>query len=333
LIEVMVAKSEPLVSVIVATYNQAGTSGRAVESVLNQTYPRLDIVLVDNGSTDDTVSVLTAFGSDPRVRLFSFASNEPVTQRLNFAVNQCKGEFLSLLYGDDFYLPQKIALQVATFDQLDEDFGVVYTPGFRWNTLTDQRWIASGPTQTGDLLVPLLKSLRRGEFINPISPLMRRACFLQHQFYEDLFFESEAQYLRIATTHKFFYVDEPTVVMTDHDRNVGKALRSNGANTETLLLRLRELPTFPENLYPLVDDCLVSVLVTLGWQGIRVIEDGRWSRLCFRKAMAVQLRAVTKPKVLIGWVLSWLPPRLMHWINLIGYRIKPPKEWVVYHDE
>lgn len=94
--------SHPLVSVIVPTYNCEAFIGDAIESILNQSYTPMEIVAVDDGSSDGTMRVLQSFGN--RVRAFSQPNSGPAAAR-NHAVRESRGEYLAFLDGDDLWLP------------------------------------------------------------------------------------------------------------------------------------------------------------------------------------------------------------------------------------
>ncbi len=101
----------PLITVAIPTYNRARFLAEAVQSALDQTYPHLEVVIVDDGSTDDTASLLNTF-CDPRVRCFTKAhSGGPETR--NRCVAEARGEFLVWLDSDDILLADTLALHVA----------------------------------------------------------------------------------------------------------------------------------------------------------------------------------------------------------------------------
>ncbi len=100
------------VSVILCGYNQVRYLDDAVASALAQTHRDLEVVVVDNGSTDGSRELLARYADEPRVRLLLYPENEPVTKRLNAAIAQSTGEFISILYADDYYLPRKIERQL-----------------------------------------------------------------------------------------------------------------------------------------------------------------------------------------------------------------------------
>ena len=98
----------PLVSIILATYNRAHILGRAIDSVLRQTYPNFELIIIDDGSTDNTSSVLQKY-SDPRIRIFKHEFNMGVTAAKNSGLRQIRGDWFSTFDSDDEMLPDAIS--------------------------------------------------------------------------------------------------------------------------------------------------------------------------------------------------------------------------------
>ena len=120
-----------LVSVIIPTCNRAGTVVRAVKSVLDQTLKDLEVIVVDDGSTDDTIELLGGI-ADARLQVLS-QSNRGVSAARNFGLSKARGRFLALLDSDDRWLPQKAARQVR----------FMVEGGFHL-CQTDEIWIRNG---------------------------------------------------------------------------------------------------------------------------------------------------------------------------------------------
>lgn len=118
----------PLVSFITPTYNAAGFLWQAVDSALNQTYPNIEVIVVDDGSTDDTDQMIQArYGADPRVRYFRQTNQGPAAAR-NRAIAEARGEYLHLLDSDERLFPEKVERSYALFQQ-NSDAVVVYGYG------------------------------------------------------------------------------------------------------------------------------------------------------------------------------------------------------------
>jgi len=311
----------PLVSVVLCSYNQGKYVAHAVESVLGQTYSNWELVVVDNGSSDDTKSRLEPYRGDPRTRWLLHDENQPVTRRLNQGIAASRGDLVSLLYSDDYYLPRKLERQVECFSRLGPEYGVVYSPGYRLDVRTGKTALDSSLKVSGDVLEALL--LRHAEgFINPISPLMRRACFERYPFQEDLFVEGESINLRFAMTFKFFLLDEPLVVMREHDTNIGKAIPANVDRLMIVLDRLERHPDLPPPARALVPVFRSRILRDAGWQGVRVVGDIPWARECYRRSVKALPWQRFHPRVVAGRALALLPDRGRGLLNRIGDRLR-----------
>lgn len=106
----------PRVSVLLPVFNGASTIGAAIESSLEQAFLDFEIVVVDDGSTDDTPDVLAQFSRDHRVRIFRREDNQGLVASLAKGLTHCRGSLVARLDADDLMLPGRIERQVAVFD-------------------------------------------------------------------------------------------------------------------------------------------------------------------------------------------------------------------------
>ncbi len=104
----------PRVSVIIPTYNRAGIIAEAVDSVLAQDYKDFELIVVDDGSTDNTSEVMARYGDDVRVL---FQENKGVSAARNRGITEASGKLIAFLDSDDLWLPQKLSTQVEFFSQ------------------------------------------------------------------------------------------------------------------------------------------------------------------------------------------------------------------------
>lgn len=107
----------PKVSVIIPAYNAAGCVRRAVDSVLAQSFRDFELLVVDDGSSDDTLEVLAAYGD--RLRPLAQANGGPAAAR-NHGLRQARGEYVAFLDADDHWRPDKLARQVQLLDARPE---------------------------------------------------------------------------------------------------------------------------------------------------------------------------------------------------------------------
>jgi glycosyltransferase involved in cell wall biosynthesis len=118
--------SDGLVSIIIPTYNRAHCLARAVDSALAQTHGDVDVIVVDDGSTDATRALVAdTYGGDPRVR-YVHQQNRGVSAARNHGIRLVKGSFVALLDSDDVWLPFKLELQLACLRAFP-DAGMVWS--------------------------------------------------------------------------------------------------------------------------------------------------------------------------------------------------------------
>ena len=116
--------SAPLISVLIIAYNYGRFIEAAIDSVLGQEFPlgHVEIIVVDDGSTDDTAERVKKYGS--RVQYF-YKPNGGQASALNFGIEKASGEIITLLDADDWFLPGKLARVAEAFEK-DRDLGMVY---------------------------------------------------------------------------------------------------------------------------------------------------------------------------------------------------------------
>lgn len=115
----MPVSTHPLVSVVIPVYNGQDYIEEAINSVLAQTYPNLEIIVVDDGSTDNTPHLLKKYTAQEKIILLSHQNrqNMGVSHSRKLAVTSAKGEYIAFLDADDIFLPQKITVQLEALKQ------------------------------------------------------------------------------------------------------------------------------------------------------------------------------------------------------------------------
>ena len=213
--------NSPLVSVVMATYNYGHFIGEAIESVLQQTFADFELVIVDDGSTDNTAEVVQPYLRDARVRLVR-QGNAGVSAAKNRCVEEASAPLIALIDADDVWLTHKLEKQVPLFS--DPDVGVV----FSLHRNIDQN---GRPFEAG-ILKPyrgdILKQIFVENFVPYSSAIVRRECFEEcGAFRTEL--DRAVDYdlwIRIASRYKYEFVNERLIlyrsghaqISTNHDR-------------------------------------------------------------------------------------------------------------------
>ncbi len=116
---------EPLVSVVIATYNMGQYLADAARSVLNQTWKNLELIIIDDGSTDNTSQVVEPLLADGRVKYLP-QKNAGQPKAKNAGIRACRGDYIAFCDGDDLWVPRKLELQMACMQE-NPKVGVVYS--------------------------------------------------------------------------------------------------------------------------------------------------------------------------------------------------------------
>lgn len=118
-------QDRPLVSVVVATYNMGQHIEGAIDSILQQSFRDLEVIVVDDGSSDDTQERLQQYRNDERVRIIR-TDNQGQPKAKNLGIQNARGKYIAFCDADDLWAPDKLERQIPVFIQ-DPEVGVVYT--------------------------------------------------------------------------------------------------------------------------------------------------------------------------------------------------------------
>ena len=315
----------PTVSVVLNCYNHEPYVGDAIESVLAQTFRNFELILIDNGSTDGSRRVMQSYG-DERIRLILHDENQSISRRLNEGVAAARGEFVSILYSDDLFLPDKLERQLGMFSGRPDDYGVVYAPPIRFNQLTGARWTYTSFGLSGDLYPAMLDRFHGGS-IDMDSPLTRRECFLRYPFFDDLFADGEMIFFRIAMRWKFKFDPKPVVEIREHDANIGKAIQKNHDMMMEMWDRIAVHPDFPERYLPNLRHLQAVACTKHAWTALRMNStDDRWLRRQLRRGIRAEPSQLLHPRVLAGVAFACLPAGVRIAMNGLAERMRPTPE-------
>ena len=197
----------PRVSVIIPTFNRHRKVVRAVSSVLQQTFLDHEIIVVDDGSTDDTNAVLTQFGA--RIFRERHPKNRGVSAARNTGIRKSSAPLIAFLDSDDYWLPDKLAEQVAFFDHHADSLAVQ----------TEEIWVRNSrrvspkkrhQKPSGDIFEPSLKLC----LVSPSAVMLKRSLLDEVGLFDESFpaCEDYDLWLRISCRHPVSLIDKKLVV-------------------------------------------------------------------------------------------------------------------------
>ena len=231
----------PKVSVIIPTYNRARFVLKAIQSVLDQTFNDFEIIVVDDGSTDNTRNLLTNFGK--KIRYF-YKNNAGVASARNFGIQQSCAKYIAFLDSDDMWLPERLGKGVKILDS-NKDTSLVFSDIYR--VKNGQRMKQS----YFDLYSPykgfVFENLYLQDFIPTSSVVLKEECFKKTGLFdEDLpSCEDYDMWLRISTSFRVKYINEPLVLFMYHSKNLSSDIVKGLQQQKKVLEKVN-------NLYPLL---------------------------------------------------------------------------------
>lgn len=232
------ATDKTLVSVVIPAYNAAWCLGRALDSVLAQTWPALEILVVDDGSSDATPAVLERYGS--RIRVIRQA-NAGMSAARNSGIAAARGALLAFLDADDWWRPEKVARQVSVL-QARPEVGFCSTTAElsgpegqrlgQWvceheaHELVEALLAGSAPIAGGASSVMVRREVLKRA--GPFDPAMRGA-------------EDPDLWIRLAALSPYAWLREPLTVVTRNPASVSRDREAMRAGALRLLAKHRGL--------------------------------------------------------------------------------------------
>ena len=243
------SKENPLVSVIMPAYNAAAHIAEAIESVLIQNYTNLELIIVDDGSIDNTRDIVKSF-KDDRIKYFYRENNGPSGTR-NFAISKAGGQYIIPLDADDMLTPDSIARHLMEFEKYP-DVDLIYSDVLLIDSKSSPMRIMNKPEyQNRNHLIRDL--FRSGHPILPFRLGIRRNVFDKIGFYdENLMVGEDYDMMRrfVKANLKAHHLSEPLHLRRMHTNSLSKTYSEQKArNHFEVVKRFAETFTYDE-LFP-----------------------------------------------------------------------------------
>jgi glycosyltransferase involved in cell wall biosynthesis len=200
---------EPRVSIIIPTFNRSGLITRSIESVLNQSFRDFELIIVDDGSTDNTEAVVKSL-PDERIRYIKRETNSGGSAARNVGIRQARASLIAFQDSDDVWMPDKLSKQLIALDDPASSPGVVYSGflhirGEKTMYLPGSKVVQKDGWIHGQLLL--------GNFISTQTALVRRESLDQAGYFDESLprLQDWDLFLRLSKVCEFKCIDEPLV--------------------------------------------------------------------------------------------------------------------------
>lgn len=237
----------PQVSVIIPTYNRAKLLHSAITSVLNQTFQDFEIVVIDDGSQDNTQEIVKNF-HDERIRYICHKENKGEAGTRNTGIINSHAEYIAFLDDDDEWLPEKLQQQVGLLKDSESKVGCIYT-GYLVVDITKGKIIRRRiPIKRGNIYHDLFV---RNYIGVPSTVILRRECFQKvNLFDENITFGTDYDmWIRIAKEFHFDYIEKPLVKYYIHKNRLSANLDIQIKGFETILKKYNQFFTLNNKIY------------------------------------------------------------------------------------
>jgi glycosyltransferase involved in cell wall biosynthesis len=229
-------EQKPLVSVIIPCLNREALIGKAIESALRQTHDNLEIIVINDGSTDGTEEAVRRYTHNSKVRYFKHEMNKGIPAARNTGIRNSRGDYVAFLDSDDTWLPNKVEIQLRAFAQDPRgEVGMVWTDAY----YVDEA--EGGKIRTSNLILPddfalltndkVLKLLFMRNFVLGGTSMVRQCCFERVGLLDEELRGGADDYdlwLRLAPCYRFAYVPIPLTTIRLHGGNHSSVQGNNG---------------------------------------------------------------------------------------------------------
>ena len=299
----------PLVSVSLITYNRAHLVTAALDSVLAQSYPNFEVIVVDDGSTDGTGRVVQErYGQ--RVRYIHQENRGPMVAR-NVSIREARGEYIALMDDDDLWLPAKLEKQIAALEA-HPDCALAYCAAYEGDEEarnTGRLYGVSGKGRTGDCFTLYL---RYTVILEP-AVVMRKSVLDEVGLFDQTLpcGKDTDLFLRILMHYPAVYVPEPLLVVRQH---AGRKTRTHMRTGEHLQAYIHALRKLLPDLPPARAGQRPLLIQQLLWGRLRLLvmqaHSMDWG--AFTASLTGMLEDVGSPQS-VHRVCDWVIEALIEW--------------------
>lgn len=221
----------PLVSVIIPSYNHARYVEEAILSIVNQTYKNIELIVIDDGSKDNSVEIINLLAKKYNFK-FLTQTNKGVSNTLNRGIEISKGEYICACASDDKFALEKVERQVH-FLQSNTQYGICYTDRIKFYENGITRKLPSNISGSGDLFERLLSQTIR---VCPGTIMYRRKVFDKVGFFDpELAVEDFDMILKVAKIFEIGHLQEHLFYYRSHAENTVNNVELMKVNSDRII--------------------------------------------------------------------------------------------------
>ena len=237
-------KTLPNVSVVLTCYNGVRWISRAIESILAQTYRDFELVMIDDGSTDNSKEIASSYLFDERVR-YIYQENKGFSAALNRGIKESSGNIIGFICQDDLWVPSKLELQVKYLHE-HKDVDLVHSNYYSIDSkgrLIEVRYVKIPCFSSKEKVV---KQLFLNNFIGFETVLVKRKCLDKVGFFDECMvgFSDHDMWMRVAGDFNIGYLDLPLVKKRQHEFQLSK-VRIEDVLKDEFLMAKKAIDRYP----------------------------------------------------------------------------------------
>jgi len=207
---------QPLVSVIIPTYNRANFLKDSIQSVLSQTFKDFEIIIINNYSNDNTLELVNSF-NDNRIKIINYKNNGIIAKSRNQGLIHSSGRYIAFLDDDDLWCPRKLELQIKYLES-NPEIDIAYSNAMIIDEHGKRKGVLNNPkrAKSGKVFLELVND----SFVPMLTVLMKKKVFETiGSLNEDLSMRAAEDYeywLRASLKFNFGYIDKPLALYRVH---------------------------------------------------------------------------------------------------------------------
>ena len=210
----------PAISIILPTYKRAQVLGRAIRSILNQTFQDFELIIIDDNSKDGTEEIVRGFNSEKIKYVCQEEKTSPAIAR-NHGIQLAEGRYITFQDSDDEWMPNKLARQFSELEKTPPEIGVVYCKS---RVVTKKTEYYLPPEWITPIEGKIFRSLLRKSFIGSQMVMVKKECFEKVGLFNEQYavYEDYDLFLRLSKLYLFRYIDEPLVIIYQQPDSISR---------------------------------------------------------------------------------------------------------------